>query len=533
MDLLDNPFFILGATMRDNKRKLVDLAEQTGSDEEMLRNARIVLTNPRRRIKAEIGWLPGLGPKRISETISTLQLKPNAVTDLGKMPALARCNLLANGIVRTDGDLSWRELAKWIGDLADTHEQINVESTVTMLNEERTIADFPEISDFQAVEDELQELQRHYKQSIMKALNKLPVIDSAKVLTLAVDEVSDRGNQQAPALMDELVDRFEIEHQEFLVSGLTKIRTLLKNLREVVQQDINDGSIPDELYQFEYKIKEWDLVAQPIQVSARSRGKDHELSTSVSNEIRDTAIEIANEHGCFEIAKTLTDIQKTVFAEDDFVVERMEEDSSILSDLVTRSEAWNNEMSYETPLGFPRNKRVRISPAEIEWNGQTTALKDITRIRWGGVKDSWGSTNFSIYYDDPEDLYFRIIETTSKEVFENVVDRLWKSVGSRLLTEMLETLRAGTDVSYADAVVSDSGVILTRKSLFKRKHQWFRWADVIAVTHQGSFHLIYQHDRKFSASLSYLDCNNVHILETAVRLRSKQKVTRLSDIMEH
>ena len=64
MELLTNPFFTLGATMRDDKRRIMDLAEEKSlvCDEAAVRDARAVLTNPRRRLAAEIGGCPDLGP---------------------------------------------------------------------------------------------------------------------------------------------------------------------------------------------------------------------------------------------------------------------------------------------------------------------------------------------------------------------------------------------------------------------------------------------------------------------------------------
>ena len=61
MDLLQNPFYILTATTRDNRQTIMALAEKRALllDPNECRQARADLTLPRKRLAAEIAWLPG------------------------------------------------------------------------------------------------------------------------------------------------------------------------------------------------------------------------------------------------------------------------------------------------------------------------------------------------------------------------------------------------------------------------------------------------------------------------------------------
>ncbi len=74
MDLFDNPFHILGATPRDNKRRIMDLAEERSllSDADECMAAQSILIHPRNRIAAEISWLPGVNPDRADEMLMLL-----------------------------------------------------------------------------------------------------------------------------------------------------------------------------------------------------------------------------------------------------------------------------------------------------------------------------------------------------------------------------------------------------------------------------------------------------------------------------
>lgn len=62
MDLRHNPFYILGASMTDNKRRIMEVAEEKSlfGDEEAIEEAKTILLDPIRRIDAEISWFPEL-----------------------------------------------------------------------------------------------------------------------------------------------------------------------------------------------------------------------------------------------------------------------------------------------------------------------------------------------------------------------------------------------------------------------------------------------------------------------------------------
>ena len=287
----------------------MDLAEEKSlfSDEARVRDATAILTNPRRRLTAEIGWLPGLGPKRISEAVSRLELEPDKVRGLGSLPSLARANLLADGLTRVIDELPQREVALWIVDLARALDEVEAEQTVASLNEERSVAGFPAISDLKVVDAELQQRRQYYRQAVKKALDRLPAASLVEVVTIAVDEATDSGARQAPILIDDLVDSFEVEAQAFLEAETRNTAVLVQGVRSAVEHGEDHGHIDSLVTQLEKVVKNWDRVAQPIQVSAHSRGTGHSLSHEVAGEIRSLAVDLFNEHGLLDISKRTDD----------------------------------------------------------------------------------------------------------------------------------------------------------------------------------------------------------------------------------
>ena len=336
MDLLTNPFLRLGATMGDNRGRIMALAEEKSlvADETTaaaVQDAKAVLIHPKRRLKAEIGYLPGLEPQQASEMIATVQQNPINIRNLvAHLPSLARANLLAAGLIRVAGRLPKDEVAQWILALAHGHEAIAARPTVTLLNEERAAAGFPAVTDLQTVDAELRSQRQYYGQAMKQALNLLPSSLLVEVVTMAVDEATNHGNDQAPILMDDLVDGFEVEAQGFFEKETNAIRVLIQRIRRAAKRE--EASRMNHLVsQLENVVKNWDRVAQPIQVSVRSRGTKHDLSNDVAGEVRSLAIDLFNDHDLLDISRRLTAFQQVVFAEMDSVVERSRKDAAALN----------------------------------------------------------------------------------------------------------------------------------------------------------------------------------------------------------
>ena len=92
--------------------------------------------------------------------------------------------------------------------------------------------------------------------------------------------------------------------------------------------------------------RNWDKVAQPIQLSAKARGIDHEPSHEIAYFIRSLAIDLFNEHDMLTQSQRLTGLIQELFAELPEVVEQVEQDSEALADIFQNrkmNEAQKNE----------------------------------------------------------------------------------------------------------------------------------------------------------------------------------------------
>ena len=169
------PFAILGVTTRDDRRRIVELAEEKSLelDHDVCQKARSDLTNPRTRLNAEIAWLPGVSPRKASQLVESLLHGPMAVREESGLPALAHLNLLAAAFEAVDGGHDAGDLAGFIQEVAYLAEDLDPEHILRDINEDRAVSGFPEVRALDQIEAELAERKRYYRSAIKDALNMI------------------------------------------------------------------------------------------------------------------------------------------------------------------------------------------------------------------------------------------------------------------------------------------------------------------------------------------------------------------------
>lgn len=334
MDLLQNPFNILSANPRDNRRRIMELADERSLllDSSECMQARSDLTNPRKRLSAEVAWLPGIGPKRAGEMLSLIESSPSDLLGLDNLTSIARANLLATGLSRMSNYTS-DDVAEWILAISWSFEGIDPEELSVIVNEERVVSGFPEVTDLSAVEAEILERRRHYRKVIKSTLDSLSSKELVEAVTVAVESATDGGEEHGPILIADLVDSYEVEAQGFLEKEEGNIRALVETLGAAVDAERPDSTLAPIVNQLIQVVKNWDTVAQPIQVSTKSRGLDHDASHRVAGLVRRLAIHMFNEHGKLDFSQQLTNMLQEVFAEVGEVAERTAEDADALDEI--------------------------------------------------------------------------------------------------------------------------------------------------------------------------------------------------------
>ena len=328
MSLTSNPFCVLGATPSDDHRRIMALANdrRLDGDEAAIREARSTLLTPRKRLAAEIAWLPGLDGEEIQQVLAAKDKHPDCGRWMIRLPVLARANLMADGLVEADpATVSSLGLAVWIADLAARHDRLRAEEVTTAVNEARMEASMPMASQ-QDVAEELRDRRNHFRDVIERCLDGLAVERMVEVVTLVVNQATQEGTRHAPPLIDNLIDSYyERKVHEKMAMRKKEIGKLVSQVRGRV--GVGVASI---VAQIEREVKAWDVMAQPTQMSFASRGMRHSPSDEIMHEVRNLAIELFNKHKLLEVAQRLTKTLREVFAEMEPIAALLDKDVSAL-----------------------------------------------------------------------------------------------------------------------------------------------------------------------------------------------------------
>lgn len=541
--LHSNPFALLDVTSRDDRRKIVDQAEHKSLElnPDECQKARTDLTNPRNRLTAEMSWLPGVSPRRASQLLDGLLSDALAVRGETGLPTLAHCNLFAAAFEAVPSSFPPNDLAELIQEIAALVDDLDADEVTRDINEDRTISGFPEVKAVDLVEAELSERKRYFRSAIKDALNRLPPEALLTAITAAVDGATCGGEDHAPELIDELVDGYAVEVQSLLEREAETVKKLIESIRRAASGgEVATAPLVEKL---ERVARNWDRFAQPIQLSAKARGIDHDASNTLAYAIRSLAIDLFNEHDQINQSRKLTKLLGEIFAELPEFAERVEQDSSALSDIHskrTKAEAhtkareaeWAQAISFSADVGVVFKDTLSISAHGIEWKGQRYSLESITSVRWGAVRHSVNGiptgTDYEIAFATRSGT--TSINLRKESTYSGFIEAFWRAVCVRLMIEMSEALKAGKVLSFGDMTVEDRYVTLVKhKFLGSNEKVRLSWSDVHAWSADGEFVIGAKTDKKTYGSGSYKNHWNIHLLDHVVRSGFKKGVDKLSD----
>jgi len=380
-----SPFAVLGVTTRDDRRRIVELAEEKSLelDHELCQKARSDLTNPRTRLSAEIAWLPGVSPRKVSQLVDGLLQNPMAVRQESGLPTLAHLNLMASAFETVKDNHDSDDLAEFIQEVANLAEELYPEEVLRDINEDRSISGFPEVKTVEQIGEELSERKRYYRNAIKEALDRLPSAKLVQVMTDTVDGATLGGEDHAPGLIDDLVDSYEVETQSFLQTEAEKVQNLIKAARDVAES--GEAAVKPYVDKIDTVARNWDKIAQPIQLSSKARGIDHDPSRELARAIRSLAIDLFNEHDLLKLSQRLTNLIQDIFAEVPDISEKVGEDAETLADIQQR----RNESAAIDPI---RNlvegilKTIDRSPSAANNDGERLLSEGLSLLKAAPIK---------------------------------------------------------------------------------------------------------------------------------------------------
>ena len=257
--------------------KLLDLADTHGlvGDPEDASRALADLTNPRRRLAAEVAWFPGISVAQVDVLLAMLKSPPQLLSGERMLPpqGMARANLMAAGLLRLEhDDCTPSSVAVWIMEISLAFENTDPETLMLIINEGRIVSGFPEVTDLSAVRSELNERRRYFRSVIMSALNGMNARERLETIMKVVRSSTADGVKQAPEVIFDMVDLYEVESKSLIAQQERSLQFLMARIRDAAERNQSDFDVANLVGGILTDFRAWRQVTEPTHICARLRG---------------------------------------------------------------------------------------------------------------------------------------------------------------------------------------------------------------------------------------------------------------------
>lgn len=401
----ENPFNILHVSMRDSQDKILDKVEDLSLtlDEALCSQASAILTNPTKRLEAEVSWFPGYTPKKIKEAFEDAKSTPDEFIDnLSEELSYADVNAEILAFL----NISYRTLLKdYLVKIASDLEKIDVGELFNELNKARNVAGIPAIPNIDLLETAVQNRQKELSEIIYSFLKSFGQDQLVKIITSAIEESTNIGKLESKTLLLQLIEKYEIDIQTDLEAATNNVEQQVSYISDSVDKGISNEDLNSAIDLLDSSLRSWDRLAQPIQVSMQSQGLEHSASKDLAYSVRQLALKLYNNHNQLNASKRLINLMKSVFAEVLTIAEKTNEDISKLNNL-NEKDIYKNQVSFECKRSLEEVDQNPTKGYEVAKRLQNskTKLQDEFIIQKGCSKEGI-SVDMSILLLELTDLY--------------------------------------------------------------------------------------------------------------------------------
>ena len=295
----ENPFYILHRSLEDTRDVILEKADDMCFDEpereDVIEQAKGILLNPQRRIRAELGWLP-----EVSTAIIEAKIQAGfrfAESDTWGLNPLARLNILLANMEEYSGKV----LADCILKLDELYATININELWQLLNKERKRAGFPAIQEPELLKEPWQEMQAEIKHGIQACVSKLSNDEYIRVSGMVAAEAATKG-------------KFGIILQDYIDSYWLAQRQLYEQLCEYFhtkKEALSTEGVP--INEMRIKVPEMGRLVKPINLYNQTMGIEDTPGAVVVNYGIDV-YDAANDIESGEAARSLFKLIKEAYA---------------------------------------------------------------------------------------------------------------------------------------------------------------------------------------------------------------------------
>ena len=313
MEVNENAFDLLGVTPEDGIARINDAKDDKSwvdePNESMYEAARETLTNPRKRLQAEVPWF-------LKNSNSAFSLMNEVQNCRG-----ADIRLVVQKIVALDDEykeaLQEESLNDIYTDIIISRKKAGISADIEQADIEEALS---------------QLLEEGAKAAIDTLLRKCSTQDAAQIGNVIAKEMIQPGIGKYPKKYGDCI-RFFIDLYNM------KVQNELDTRSEKIQQDIEAAKVYTSVAQLSplFQEIEWfDYLAQPLQLYFEDQGQADKQSQSedIAGSLRKLSLFYHNERQLTELSITVTEKAMQVFAENPKVLQQLQEDDEILKQQV-------------------------------------------------------------------------------------------------------------------------------------------------------------------------------------------------------
>ncbi len=313
MGVNENAFDLLGVTPEDGIARINDAKDDKSwvdePNESMYEAARETLTNPRKRLQAEVPWF-------LKNSNSAFSLMNEVQNCRG-----ADIRLVVQKIVALDDE---NKQALQEESLNDIYTDIIISRKKAGISADIEQADIEEALS--------QLLEEGAKAAIDTLLRKCSTQEAAQIGNVIAKEMIQPGIGKYPKKYGDCI-RFFIDLYNM------KVQNELDTRSEKIQQDIEAAKVYTSVAQLSplFQEIEWfDYLAQPLQLYFEDQGQADKQSQSedIAGSLRKLSLFYHNERQLTELSIAVTEKAMQVFAENPKVLQQLQEDDEILKQQV-------------------------------------------------------------------------------------------------------------------------------------------------------------------------------------------------------
>ena len=313
MGVNENAFDLLGVTPEDGIARINDAKDDKSwvdePNESMYEAARETLTNPRKRLQAEVPWFL----KNSNSAFSLMNEVQNCRgTDI---------RFVVQKIVALDGEykqaLQEESLDDIYTDIIISRKKAGISADIEQDDIEEALS---------------QLLEEGAKAAIDTLLRKCSTQEAAQIGNVIAKEMIQPGIGKYPKKYGDCI-RFFIDLYNM------KVQNELDTRSEKIQQDIEAAKVYTSVAQLSplFQEIEWfDYLAQPLQLYFEDQGQADKQSQSedIAGSLRKLSLFYHNERQLTELSIAVTEKAMQVFAENPKVLQQLQEDDEILKQQV-------------------------------------------------------------------------------------------------------------------------------------------------------------------------------------------------------